>query len=523
MFLRRDSLPTSSMDWMERYEKVREDLVQQTGQLQRVNRELANQMAEREQVEKALRQAERKYREIFEHAVVGIFQTTLDGQYQSCNPALAKLYGYESPQELLDSLTDIGKQLYVNPQRRREFTEQLHSSDFVCDFESEVYRKCGSTIWICENARAVRDEQGRLLYYEGFVTDITQRKLAEEALRASEAHSKHQAQQLELTLKKLRQTQAQLIQNEKMSTLGQLVAGVAHEINNPVNFVCGNLIPASQYAEDLLNLLRLYVKHNPQPAPEIQQEAEAIDLDFLMEDFPKTLASMQLGADRIRQIVQSLRNFSRMDDAQMKPVDLHQGLDSTLLIIHNRLKPKGDRPGIAVVKEYGKLPPVECYAGLLNQVFMNLLCNAIDALEEHDSQWEISQCLEASVRTSASQETLPYLESQSSREVGTAKNSPRAIWIRTEIVTGEGGDGRSCDSWAVVRIIDNGPGMPEEVKARIFDPFFTTKPSGKGTGLGLSISYQIVVDKHGGQLKCLSTPNQGTEFVVQIPIRQNSH
>jgi signal transduction histidine kinase len=193
------------------------------------------------------------------------------------------------------------------------------------------------------------------------------------------------------------------------------------------------------------------------------------------------------------------------------------------LIIHNRLKPKGDRPEIVVVKEYGELPPVECYAGLLNQVFMNLLCNAIDALEEHGSQQETASCLETSLRTPASQEAAPYLESQDSREVAKADSQPRAIWIRTEIVTGESPDGSDRDSCAIVRIIDNGPGMPEAVKARIFDPFFTTKPSGKGTGLGLSISYQIVVEKHGGQLKCLSTPDRGTEFVVEIPIRQNSH
>ncbi len=551
MFLGRDPLPASSADWVERYEKVHKNLRKRTKQLKRANRELASQTAERKRVEEALRQAEQKYRSIFENAVVGIFQTTPDGRYQACNPALASIYGYESVAELLASLTDIGQQLYVEPHRRHEFTEQLYSFDSVCEFESRVYRKDGSIIWIAEDARAVRDEDGALLYYEGFVTDITKRKSAEESLRESEAQLRAKAEQLEVTLSKLQQTQTQLIHNDKMCNLGQLVAGVAHELNNPVNFVCNNLIPASQYAEDLLNLLKLYIKYYPQPMPEVQQEAEAIDLEFLIEDFPKTLLSMQVGADRIRQVIQSLRNFSRLDEAQMTRVDLHQGIDSTLLIVHNRLKPKGDNPGITVIKEYGDLPLVECYAGLLNQVFMNLLCNAIDALEEYpqnpcsdrhgegcslDSQPHASSRVSdeavpearavATLEASPTQSTAVPLALAQRNEV--QRESPledltrtrRIIRIRTEIVGSESTDGDSSTPRAVIRIIDNGPGMPEDVRTRIFDPFFTTKPAGKGTGLGLSISYQIVVEKHKGQLNCICALTGGTEFMVEIPIRQ---
>jgi PAS domain S-box-containing protein len=560
MFLSRDNLPASSPDWLKHYEKLHTNLVKRTRQLKRANRELAHQIAERKRVEEALQQAEQKYRSIFEYAVVGIFQTTPEGNYKACNPALASIYGYESSGELLTSLTNIERQLYVDPQRRREFIEKLHTCDSVSEFESQVYRLDGTIIWISENARAVRDVNGTLLYYEGFVTDITQRKLAEEVMRQSETQLRVKAEQLELALSKLQQTQSQLVHNEKMSSLGQLVAGVAHEINNPVNFVCGNLIPASQYTQDLLNLLKVYAQNYPQPVPEVQQEAKAIDLDFLIEDFPKTLSSMQLGADRIRQIVQSLQHFSRLDDAQMTPADLHKGIESTLLIIHHRLKGKGDSSEITVIKEYGDLPLVECYPGLLNQVFMNLLCNAIDALEECNQKRCVANSLEdpcigsnldacggalaghtqvSDRQTVATLETTnPLIEGgstgllspchsasavQLSPEAASSvdiEQYPRTIRICTQVKRGNLPTDDGCDLWAVVKIIDNGSGMTEDIKTRIFDPFFTTKQIGKGTGLGLSISHQIVVEKHGGHLRCISAPEQGTEFVIEIPIRQ---
>jgi signal transduction histidine kinase len=332
-----------------------------------------------------------------------------------------------------------------------------------------------------------------------------------------------QAKQLSQTLRELQETQVQLIQSEKMSSLGQLVAGIAHEINNPVNFIYGNITHANTYTRKLLEHLRLYQQEHSHPSAEIQEHAEDIDLAFLSEDLPKILSSMKMGAERIREIVLSLRNFSRLDEAEMKSVDLHEGIDSTLLILQNRLKAKsGKQPDIRVVKEYGNLPNVECYAGQINQVFMNILSNAIDALEMGHG---------ASV-------------------VGNGKNAPRSapndklptIWIRTEVANGalgmgDWGEGKlpiptaGCpmptahclmpNCHVRIAIADSGPGIPEALRLRIFDPFFTTKPVGKGTGLGLSISYQIVVDKHGGKLECVSTPGKGTEFLIEIPVRQS--
>ncbi len=318
--------------------------------------------------------------------------------------------------------------------------------------------------------------------------------------RAAAAEARAQAQQLEVTLRELKLTQTQLIQSEKLSSLGQLVAGVAHEINNPVNFIYGNLTYARQYTDDLLKLVYLYqMQYSPTPA--IREEMEAIDLEFMMADLPKLLDSMKVGAERIREIVLSLRTFSRLDEAEMKEVDIHEGIDSTLLILQNRLKGKPDRPGIQVIKDYGKLPLVECYAGQLNQVFMNLLANAIDALEmrhgaEPQHATPSSKCPMIRIRTSirrGGEEQLPAPHAQSP--------TPSSQFV-------------------VISIADTGPGMAEEVRSRIFDPFFTTKPVGKGTGLGLAISHSIVVERHGGSLTCTSAPGQGAEFAISIPVRQ---
>ncbi|MEA5467624.1 PAS domain S-box protein [Spirulina sp. 06S082] len=291
--------------------------------------------------------------------------------------------------------------------------------------------------------------------------------------------SQARTQELENLLERLQRTQTQLIQSEKMSSLGQMVAGVAHEINNPVNFIHGNLVHANEYTEDLLGLLDLYQKYYPQPHPDICKEIEAIDLDFLKADLQKLLRSMRVGTDRISGIVRSLRTFSRLDESEVKDVNLHDGIDSTLMILQTRLRSQDWRPEIKIIKNYGELPLVECYAGQLNQVFMNIISNAIDALEERDRQ-----------------RTLEQMQAH-----------PSQIDIQTQ----------RKDNNIIIRICDNGMGMSETTRSKLFDPFFTTKSIGKGTGLGLSISYQIVTEKHNGQLSCASKPGE-TVFLIEIPI-----
>ncbi|OYD94028.1 histidine kinase [Nostoc sp. 'Peltigera membranacea cyanobiont' 210A] len=299
-----------------------------------------------------------------------------------------------------------------------------------------------------------------------------------EQIRDRALISSQQAQQLSKTLKELQNTQAQLIHTEKMSSLGQLVAGVAHEINNPANFIHANLNHASVYSQDILDLLKLYQQTYPNPTPEISDRVQELDIEFLAEDLPKLMASMQVGTKRIRQIVLSLRNFSRLDEADMKFVDVNEGLDNTLMILNHRLTATPNQPEIQIVKKYGDLPLVECYAGQLNQVFMNVLVNAIDAVEE-----------------------------------SLVKNEGQ-IRIQTELTD---------EKQVIIQISDNGIGMSEEIKQRVFDYMFTTKPVGKGIGLGMAIAYQIVVDKHRGTIEVDSTPGYGTEFTIVIPLTSNNY
>ena len=307
------------------------------------------------------------------------------------------------------------------------------------------------------------------LYKSRRMSESLLSKAVREAQQSEQA-LQSRSQELECALADVRAMQSRLLTAEKMSALGGLVAGVAHEINNPVSFIYGNLEHAQQYMEDLLRLVSVYQTSCPKDTLEVQNCIDAIELEFVQEDLPKVMTSMRMGAERIKEIVLSLRTFSHMDEAEYKRVDLHTGLESTLVILGHRLKASADFPEIRVIKSYNELPQVACYAGQMNQVFMNILSNAIDALKEAKVQ-------------------QPQIE----------------------IVT------RCHNHQATIEISDNGPGIPTEIQEKIFDPFFSTKPVGKGTGLGMALSYQIVVEKHHGQLQ-YDASQKGATFIIHLPL-----
>ncbi|MGL5508580.1 MAG: CBS domain-containing protein, partial [Microcoleaceae cyanobacterium] len=374
---------------------------------------------------------------------------------QVLNPT--EMYGViELLQQMVDGQT---KELMLTNQHLQAEIEERHKAELALRFAHDTLK------------HQVEERTAELsLINQQLQADIRKRERVEADLRESEALLKKQTQELQATLTKLQNTQSQLIQTEKMSSLGQMIAGIAHEINNPINFIYGNLSIAQNYLKDLLELLKTYQRCYPEPVAEVEAVAEDIDADFLLEDIVKVMNSMEMGTERIKQIILSMRNFSRMDDTSMKLANIHEGIDSTLLILQNRLKAHSMIPNIQVNKEYSKLPYVECFAGQLNQVFMNIIVNAIDALEEY--------CLRHT-------------------------NFLPAINISTAV---------EADHWAVITIADNGAGIESELIDSLFNPFFTTKPVGKGTGLGLSISYQIIVERHHGSLQCVSEIGKGTQF-----------
>ncbi len=423
----------------------------------------------RKSIEKALQQKEEQYRSIFETVNDGLSIFDLEtSKPVAVNPTWCQMYGYSK-----EEFTNLKASDYIHPDSLHLFNNFIESvkagKEFYC--QGVCIHKNGTLFHVeVKAASYIYDGKSHALT---IARDISKRKQDEKVL-------KQRTQELEQTLNKLQSTQSQLIQTEKISQLGQLVAGVAHEVNNPVGFISGNLSHAKEYLKDLIYILNLYRQEFPSPGDAIEEEIEAIDLEYLLEDLPKMVSSMKLGTDRIKDIMLSLRNYSRTNSDEKKAVNLHEGIDTTLMILSHRLKAKPERPEIKIVKNYADLPLVECYYGQINQVFMNLISNAIDALEESN-------------------------EDKSYEEI---EQNPNTIIITTA----------ADDNWAIIIIADNGTGIPLQAKAKLFDAFFTTKVEGKGTGLGLSISYQIVTEKHGGTLECISSPGNGAKFVIKIPV-----
>ncbi|MEM9265184.1 MAG: ATP-binding protein [Cyanobacteria bacterium P01_F01_bin.13] len=426
-----------------------------------------------------LTESERRYRTLVENLREIVFECDRTGVLTFVNRAWTETLGHSVKGVIGQNLAQF---IDSNDVEKWEIALKTETD---CCLELKFYGENGSMFWL---ELAMQFRSGETL--SGALIDITERKQAETLLKQTNealedrvkqrtAELSRANQELQYTIQRLRCAQGQLIHKEKMSSLGRLVAGLAHEINNPVSFVHCNLEPAQVYAQEMLLLLELYQQHYPQPVKSIQESLNSCDFDFIKNDFPRLLTSMEMGTERIRTIVNSLRNFSRLDEAAIKEVDIHRGIDNTLLLLNHRFR---EGKQIQLIKDYGNLPLITCFPEQLNQVFMNLLSNAIDALLD------------------AEQTNLNGLNN--------SVNAEPSITIRT----------RASNNFTLVEISDNGPGIPKDVISRIFDPFFTTKPVGQGTGLGLSISHQIVVESHGGQISCISDIGEGATFRIQLPL-----
>jgi PAS domain S-box-containing protein len=453
-------------------------------------------ITERKAAETALKQNEEQFRTLVANIPGAVYRCRITDEWQMdfVSQSINDISGYPASDFIHGYVRNFAEIIHADDLERVNTIVHAYlaaNEPYILEFR--IVCADGTVKWVYEKGQGIVDQNNEVLWLDGVIFDITDRKEAEMKLLASMAEKERlatqataQAQQIQEAMQTLQRTQSQLVQTEKMSSLGQLVAGVAHEINNPVSFIYGNISHANSYISDLFQLVRLYQAHYVKPVAEIQTLVNAIELDFVMDDLPKVMDSMWIGAERIVEIVASLKTFSRMDEVDLKPADLHTGIDSTLMILRSQLKASPDRAAIAIVREYGEIPPVECLAGQLNQVFMNILGNAADALHEH----------EAACRQAAEAQGLTY---NPTITISTTRIEPQQVEIRIQ---------------------DNGPGISEAYRQRIFDPFFTTKPIGQGTGLGLSISYEVITEKHQGSLACQTELGVGTTFIIHLPVQQ---
>jgi PAS domain S-box-containing protein len=462
---------------------LEKELIQSNAEIQILKQAETQERIQREQVERDLMASQQLLQLVMDTLPEAIFWKDRNSVYLGCNRNFAEDAGLSSPEKI------VGRTDFEMPWKREEaeFYRECDRQVMITNIpelgiiEPQLNSE-GTQTWLETNKAPLHNVQGQVIGILGTYQDITKRKEAEIALQVLNQKLKLQTAELGSTLEQLQQSQLQLIQREKMSALGNMVAGVAHEINNPVGFLSGNLDPAQDYVQDLFELLDLYEQRFPQPGSDITEKIEVIDLAFLREDMPKVLRSMREGIKRIGNISTSLRTFSRADTEHRVPFHLHEGLESTLLILKHRLKANEHRPAIEILENYSEMPAIRCFPGQLNQVFMNLLANAIDALDE----------------------------SNQGKSFDEIQVQPNFIMVTTELSVDQ--------QWAVIKIKDNGIGMTEATQHKMFENLFTTKGVGKGTGLGLAIARQIIVEKHNGMIEVHSVFGQGTEFVIKIPV-----
>jgi len=473
-------------------EELSAQLQSRTQMLKHTTARLQLAMSERAQTNAALHQSEIRFKSIAANVPAMLYQFRLhaDGHYSVPYISAACEEVYELSAETVQQNPQLLVDLINADDRINLELAMCQSAELLSAWNSEhrLTTPSGQSKWVQMASRAQPIAEGDTLW-SGMIIDITARKRAEASLQKSEHRLRSQTKQLKATLKKLKYAQVKLVQSEKMSSLGQLVAGIAHEINNPANFIYGNLEHIREYTQDMLKLIRLYQAHYPTPNSTIQTLTDELELDYVASDLPKLLDSLNSGIERIRSIVLSLRNFSRLDETGLKQVDIHEGLENTLMLLAGRLKATVSRPAIEIIKAYERIPTVDCYASQLNQVFMNVLANAIDCIDECSEQ---------------SAEAVELMGPQ-----GTLLRSHQ-IMLQTFQREGR----------IVIQIANSGPPIPQETAQRMFDPFFTTKSVGKGIGMGLAISYQTIVDLHKGSFEYMQTADGKTAFVIEIPAVQ---